>query len=112
MLTIQFNHLPLRLLAGIRFSASNVKSPGPQSYSPSIWKAGCGGLEEMVIAYSEWHQGRTNNASWILDTQKAADVSIEEALDLKQIGHEVGHQFFVQRGVKEGTARRWVGEGG
>ncbi|KAK3700510.1 hypothetical protein LTR37_015911 [Vermiconidia calcicola] len=95
---------------GTHVSMHSAKSPISQSYSSLGWALGCVGLEEMVNAYSQWHQGRTNNASWILDTQKAAEVSIDEELDLKQIGHEVGHEFFVQRGVKEGTARRWVGE--
>ena len=103
-------HPAAKTSRGTHLSASSVKSPISQSYSPSTWATGFAGLEEMVIAYSQWHQGRTNNASWILDTQKAAEVSTDEALDLRQIGHEVGHEFFVQRGVKEGTARRWVGE--
>jgi hypothetical protein len=67
------------------------------------------GFRDVALnEYSEWHQSRVFDVSLKADFKKARDVALENALDLDLIHEENDPDFFEKKGVKRGTAKRFV----
>jgi hypothetical protein len=52
----------------------------------------------MIAIYGRW------------SIEKACILTLEEGLDLKQIRLDQDAQFFIEKGVKKGIAKRWVSD--
>lgn len=65
-------------------------------------------LDVAVGEYAEWQQSRVSNETFRDNITKARDVTLDNCLDLMQIYEDQDPDFFVNRGVKVGAARRFV----
>ncbi|KAL2371270.1 hypothetical protein RJZ57_004276, partial [Blastomyces gilchristii] len=63
-----------------------------------------------VQAYCDWQQSQVGNVSWKDEFRKACDVALDDGLDLDQIDELGDPEYFKNRGVKWGIARRFVGD--
>jgi hypothetical protein len=61
-----------------------------------------------VRKYSDWQQSKVHDETMKAEFRKACDVTLEEGLDLEQVYDDHDPGFFVENGVKRGTARRFV----
>lgn len=61
-----------------------------------------------VQAYCDWQQSQVENGSWKDEFRKACDVALGDGLDLDQIDELSDPEYFKDRGVKWGIARRFV----
>jgi hypothetical protein len=67
-----------------------------------------GTLDAAVRLYSEWQQSNFDDEAIKIDVQKARDAALAEGLDLEQMYTDQDHEFFVQKGVRRGVARRYI----
>ncbi|KAI9041044.1 uncharacterized protein KD926_007460 [Aspergillus affinis] len=61
-----------------------------------------------VQAYCDWQQSQVENESWKDEFRKACNVALGDGLDLDQIDELNDPEYFKNRGVKWGIARRFV----
>ena len=67
------------------------------------------GLWDMAVRrYSDWQCSKVGDESLKLEYQKACDLTLGDGLDLEQVYEDQDAQFFVDKGVKRGIARRFV----
>ncbi|KAF4993956.1 hypothetical protein FDECE_13261 [Fusarium decemcellulare] len=80
--------------------------------SPYIPKyLGIPGMRDVnVNEYCIWHCSKNDNDTWKMEYEKACDLTLEEGLDLEQIRLDQDAQFFIDKGVKRGIAKRWVSD--
>lgn len=77
--------------------------------SASASRLNIAGLRDAnVQAYCDWQQSQVGHASWKVEFQKACDVALDDGLDLDQIDELSDPEYFKNRGVKWGIARRFV----
>ncbi|KAI7970541.1 hypothetical protein EIK77_000324 [Talaromyces pinophilus] len=69
-----------------------------------------GARDAAVQAYSNWQQSQVEDRVWKDEFQKACDVALDECLDLEQINEDKDPNYFKDRGVKWGIARRFVSD--
>lgn len=74
------------------------------------WKPlGLPGFRDTAVKeYSDWHQSQVSDAALKADFVKARDVALDDALDLDVIHRESDPEYFIEKGVKRGTAQRFV----
>lgn len=102
------NYLPRNAAHGV--GEINGDSTGSASPSIRAWKTlGLPGFRDTAVKeYSEWHQSQVSDATLKADFIKARNVALADALDLDVIYRERDPEYFVQQGVKRGTAHRFV----
>ncbi|KAH1596332.1 hypothetical protein KXX44_006639 [Aspergillus fumigatus] len=61
-----------------------------------------------VQAYCDWQLSQVENGLWKDEFRKACEVALEDGLDLDQINELSDPEYFKNRGVKWGIARRFV----
>jgi putative lipase involved disintegration of autophagic bodies len=72
---------------------------------------GIPGMRDVnVNKYCIWHCSKNANTVWKMEYKKACDLTLAEGLDLEQIHLDQDAQFFVDKGVKIGIAKRWVSD--
>ncbi|KAF3359142.1 PKHD-type hydroxylase ofd1 [Verticillium dahliae VDG1] len=72
---------------------------------------GLTGMRDVnVTEYCTWHCSKVSNNVWKQEFQKACRLALEEGLDLEQIRMDQDADFFIEKGVKAGIARRWVND--
>ena len=69
-----------------------------------------GHRDVAVKEYSDWQQSKVHEEILKVEFQKACDVTLADGLDLEQIHEDQDPDFFIERGVKRGIARRFVGD--
>ncbi|OQD95750.1 hypothetical protein PENSOL_c019G02971 [Penicillium solitum] len=67
-----------------------------------------GPRESAVREYCRWLESRATEDSYKADFRKICQVTLENHLDLEMILGEPDSGFFVQRGIRIGTARRFL----
>ena len=88
-------------------SASTVNSslPRPSSNEPLVIP---GYRESAVREYCKWLESRATEETYKADFRKICQVILENHLDLELILEDPDSGFFVQRGIRIGTARRFL----
>lgn len=67
------------------------------------------GLRDMAVRrYSDWQCSQVGDESLKTEYQKACDLTLDDGLDLEQVYEDQDAQFYVDKGVKRGIARRFV----
>ena len=69
-----------------------------------------GALEEVVKEYSNWQLSQVNTELFRDNIKNARDIALNNCLDIRQIRDELNPEFFIERGVKIGVARRFVND--
>ncbi|TVY71304.1 hypothetical protein LSUE1_G004473 [Lachnellula suecica] len=69
-----------------------------------------GPRDVAVRDYSHWHQSKVNDEILKVEFQKACDVTLADGLDLEQVHDDQDPDFFIDKGVKRGIARRFVND--
>ncbi|EXK77146.1 hypothetical protein FOQG_18140 [Fusarium oxysporum f. sp. raphani 54005] len=78
-------------------------------YAPKY--LGIPGMRDVnVNKYCIWHCSKNANNVWKMEYKKACDLTLAEGLDLEQIRLDQDAQFFIDKGVKKGIAKRWVSD--
>ncbi|KAJ5529827.1 hypothetical protein N7527_003220 [Penicillium freii] len=78
----------------------------PSIYPPELHIPGL--LDLAVKEYSTWQQSRLSDKTLKAEVRKACDVALDDGLDLTQIEEDKNPDYFTQRGVKWGIARRFA----
>jgi hypothetical protein len=65
-------------------------------------------LDMAVKMYSDWQCSRFTHRSLKMEYQKACDLTLAEGLDLELVYEDQNAEFFINKGVKAGVARRFV----
>ncbi|KAF6796412.1 hypothetical protein CSOJ01_13194 [Colletotrichum sojae] len=83
---------------------------GSPSISPSRPLPLCveGLRDDAVEAYCKWHCSKVRSITQKQHFQLAYNMTIERGLDLELIHEDNDAQCFIEQGVLEGGARRWV----
>ncbi|KAK2469737.1 hypothetical protein H9L39_18552 [Fusarium oxysporum f. sp. albedinis] len=69
------------------------------------------GMRDVNVSkYYAWHCSKNDNNVWKMEYEMACDLTLEEGLDLERIRLNQDTQFIIDKGVKKGVARRWVGD--
>jgi hypothetical protein len=69
------------------------------------------GLRDVAVReYSDWQQLQVRDESLKSEFQKAGDAVLAEGLDLEQLHTDQDAEFLIQKGVKRGIARRFIGD--
>lgn len=69
-----------------------------------------GPRDVAVVAYSEWQQSNVINEAHRVKYQKACNATLEDMLNLEQVFVDQDVNFYIQKGVKRGIARRFVSD--
>ncbi|OAL42639.1 hypothetical protein IQ07DRAFT_525749 [Pyrenochaeta sp. DS3sAY3a] len=64
--------------------------------------------EEAVEAYYEWHCSQVRSQKQKQSYKMARDLTLDRALDLEHVHIDSDAQFYIDHGVLEGVARRFV----
>lgn len=64
--------------------------------------------DDVVGAYCEWQCLKVRGAEQKRHYELARDLTLERGLDLELVHEDNDAQFFIERGVLEGVARRFV----
>ncbi|KAK3933481.1 hypothetical protein QBC46DRAFT_368727 [Diplogelasinospora grovesii] len=64
--------------------------------------------DDAVLAYCEWHCSKVRSQRQKKQYEWARDLTLECGLDLELVHEDNDAQFYIDRGVMEGVARRWV----
>ncbi|KAI2834288.1 hypothetical protein CBS11350_10821 [Aspergillus niger] len=92
----------------------------PSSFPPESFERGMspipqlpdlqipGLLDVAVRDYSIWQQSLLDDEGLKAEVRKACDVALDDGLDLEQINEDKDPEYFRNRGVKWGIARRFV----
>jgi hypothetical protein len=69
------------------------------------------GLRDVAVKnYSNWQQSKVSDVALKVEFQKACHLTLADGLDLEQIREDQDPDFFIEKGVKRGIARRFVGD--
>ena len=67
------------------------------------------GLRDIAVKrYSDWQCSQVGDEGLKTEYQKACDLTLDDGLDLEQVYKDQDAQFYVDKGVKRGIARRFV----
>ncbi|SPJ84211.1 uncharacterized protein FTOL_10728 [Fusarium torulosum] len=78
-------------------------------YAPKY--LGIPGMRDVnVRKYCSWHCSKNDNNAWKMEYKKTCDLTLDEELDLEQIRLDQDAEFFMDKGVKKGIAKRWVSD--
>lgn len=115
-LTSQSNYPPITIT-----NVLPAQTPQPAMSSPPPFSEGMhidsvkplrlnmtGLRDANVQAYCDWQQSQVGNESWKDEFRKACDVALNDGLDLDLIDELSDPEYFEDRGVKWGIARRFV----
>ena len=69
-----------------------------------------GHRDVAVKEYSEWQQLQVQDVSLKKEVRNACNVVLAEGLDLEQLHQDQDCEFLINKGVKRGIARRFVGD--
>ncbi|OQE26125.1 hypothetical protein PENFLA_c007G00907 [Penicillium flavigenum] len=101
--------------AGSRVARDKIYNPAPppleHTATPSIYPPELhipGLLDLAVKEYSTWQQSRLSDETLKAEVGKACEVALDDGLDLTQIEEDKNPDYFTQRGIKWGIARRFV----
>ncbi|KAM0293718.1 hypothetical protein ACHAPM_011518 [Fusarium culmorum] len=92
---------------------NDIRTPsGSAEGSPYAPKyLGIPGMRDVnVNKYCIWQCSKNANTVWKMEYKKACDLTLAEGLDLEQIRLDQDAQFFIDKGVKIGIAKRWVSD--
>jgi hypothetical protein len=90
-------------------SQARTAAIGPSSNSAEVIPLDIPGLRDVAVRkYSKWQQSNVNDDQLKLEFQKACDVTLADGLDLEQLHEDQDFDFFIDKGVKRGIARRFV----
>lgn len=67
-------------------------------------------LDKAVVEYTDWQLSQVDTQVYKDNIKKACDIALANGLDLKQIHKDQEPNFFINRGVIVGVARRFVEE--
>lgn len=67
-------------------------------------------LDKAVMEYTDWQLSQVDTQIYKDKIKKACDIALTNGLDLKQIHKDQEPNFFINRGVIVGVARRFVEE--
>lgn len=67
-------------------------------------------LDKAVMEYTDWQLSQVDTQIYKDNIKKACDIALTNGLDLKQIHKDQEPNFFINRGVIVGVARRFVEE--
>lgn len=81
-------------MAGDPIITSPLDIPGPRDIA--------------VKEYGEWQQPNIADDDLKAAFRQACDVTLEDGLDLKQVYKDQDPEFFIDKGIKKGIARRFV----
>ena len=79
-------------------------------YSASVGLNIPGPRDVAVAAYSEWQRSNVVDEAQKVEYQKACDATLQDMLDLEQVFADQDVDFYIQKGVKRGIARRFVSD--
>ncbi|KAH7459908.1 hypothetical protein FOMA001_g19880 [Fusarium oxysporum f. sp. matthiolae] len=105
------NVMPTR--AGHSSDDNDIRTPSGSvegsRYAPKY--LGIPGMRDVnVNKYCIWHCSKNANTVWKMEYKKACNLTLDEGLDLEQIRLDQDAQFFIDKGVKIGIAKRWVSD--
>ena len=69
-----------------------------------------GSRDAAVRGYSHWQQSKVDDEILKVEFRKACDVTLADGLDLEQVHEDQDPDFFIDKGIKRGIARRFVGD--
>merc|ERR1712230_200407 len=67
-------------------------------------------LDLRVREYSTWQKSRVEDPKYKADVDKACTATLEDYRDLQQIYSEQDVTFLVEKGVRVGTAKRFIND--
>jgi hypothetical protein len=92
-------------------SPAGTPAPDLPSVSTRVNRLDIPGHRDVAIKkYSNWQQSQVNDKILKVEFQKACDVTLADGLDLEQIYQDQDPEFFIEKGIKRGIARRFVGD--
>jgi hypothetical protein len=98
-------------LVPILASAAESQEPNDPSIAYSDHQLNICGLRDVAVQeYTLWQISQVSNETQKAEYQKACDVALADCLDLEQIYQDRDLDFFIERGVKRGVARHFVGD--
>ncbi|KAE9571015.1 hypothetical protein CGMCC3_g12947 [Colletotrichum fructicola] len=91
-------------------TSSNRASPDHGSSPPPRLSPLCvpGLRDDAVEAYCEWHRSKVRSETQKQHFELAYSLTIARGLDLELVHEDNDAQFYIEQGVLEGVARRWV----
>jgi hypothetical protein len=93
----------------VGISQAGSAAMDPFSVSAEIITLNIPGLRDVAVRkYSKWQQSNVNDNELKLEFQKAYSVTLADGLDLEQPHEDQDFDFFIDKGVKRGIARRFV----
>ncbi|KAH8435047.1 uncharacterized protein LDX57_012676 [Aspergillus melleus] len=97
----------INLMSAETACASTI-TPSPPRFPPN----GCPHIprprEQAVRDYCKWLESRVTEEAYKADFRRICEVILENHLDLELIFEEPDSGFFIQQGIKLGTARRFL----
>ncbi|KAF4772716.1 hypothetical protein HER10_EVM0004022 [Colletotrichum scovillei] len=100
------NHIPDYVAASDRMSPDLGSPVGPPARPLPLCVDGL--RDDAVEAYCKWHCSKVRSLNQKRYFQLAYNLTIERGLDLELVHEDNDAQFFIEQGVLEGVARRWV----
>ena len=91
--------------------AKALSGSGPMicaSQPPSLAISVPGFREDAVEAYCEWHCSKVRREDQKEQYRLARDLTLDRGFDLELLHENNDAQFYIERGVLEGVARRFV----
>ncbi|KAK3934333.1 hypothetical protein QBC46DRAFT_83014 [Diplogelasinospora grovesii] len=104
-------HLPMIINNYIPALADRSRSALalPDSFSSQPSPLTIPGLrDDAVAAYCEWHCSKIRSQDQKEQYKLIRELALEKGFDLELIHEDHDAQFYIERGVLEGVARRWV----
>ncbi|KAF4534642.1 uncharacterized protein LTHEOB_12920 [Lasiodiplodia theobromae] len=94
--------------AGLDAGAPTPASAGAVQSRPLTCLEIPGPRDIAVMRYSEWQRSQVSNTALKMEYQKACDLTLAEGLDLELVWEDQHADFYIQKGIKSGVARRFV----
>ncbi|KAL1598076.1 hypothetical protein SLS59_007086 [Nothophoma quercina] len=86
-------------------------TPTSEKLLPGRVSLGIPGPRDVaVVAYSEWQRSNVVDEAQKVEYQKACDATLQDMLDLEQVYEDQDVDFYTQKGVKRGVARRFISD--
>ncbi|KXH56230.1 hypothetical protein CNYM01_13770 [Colletotrichum nymphaeae SA-01] len=100
------NHIPDYVAASDRASPDLGSPVSPPSRPLPLCVTGL--RDDAVEAYCKWHCSKVRSLTQKRYFELAYNLTLERGLDLELVHEDNDAQFFIEQGVLEGVARRWV----
>jgi hypothetical protein len=103
------------VLPGQPSQSSMISFPGPNSAvglpTNSSSCLDIPGLRDVAVQnYCAWHQSKVAEKLLKMEYQKACELTLADGLDLEQVYADQDPDFFVDKGIRRGVARRFVSD--